>query len=176
MKKIDVGQSITILANIGVIVGIAFLAIEINGNTAAVRAQELAVTESITRERQMLLATNPSLRSLLIKSLYSPSELTTDDLLGITAYLMARVETLRQSRRSFVAGTISEEDWEDDLHFAPIYLGGSFARVWWGVAKDDFSHDPDFIADVDRVLASPSVVPDDAWYEELERALAQSGL
>jgi hypothetical protein len=29
MKKIDLGQTITILANIGVIVGIGFLAIEI---------------------------------------------------------------------------------------------------------------------------------------------------
>ena len=37
MKKIDLGQTITILANIGVITGIAFLALELRQNTAAVQ-------------------------------------------------------------------------------------------------------------------------------------------
>ena len=45
MKGIDLGQAITILANIGVIAGIIFLALELRQNTAAVRlnaAQYLA--------------------------------------------------------------------------------------------------------------------------------------
>lgn len=39
MKKIDLGQTITILANVGVIVGLAFLALEINQNNRLLRAQ-----------------------------------------------------------------------------------------------------------------------------------------
>ena len=35
MKKIDLGQGLTILANIGVLIGIAFLAIEIRQNTTS---------------------------------------------------------------------------------------------------------------------------------------------
>lgn len=38
MKKIDVGQMITILANLGVIAGIVFLAIEIQQNTRTAQA------------------------------------------------------------------------------------------------------------------------------------------
>jgi hypothetical protein len=37
MKKIDLGQGIGILANPGVLVGIAFLAYEMRQNTAAIR-------------------------------------------------------------------------------------------------------------------------------------------
>jgi hypothetical protein len=39
MNKIDLGQAIGILANLGVIAGIAFLAIEISQNTAMMEAQ-----------------------------------------------------------------------------------------------------------------------------------------
>ena len=39
MKKIDLGQTITILANLGVIGGIVFLAFEIRQNTAQMRAE-----------------------------------------------------------------------------------------------------------------------------------------
>ena len=39
MKKIDLGQTITILANLGVIAGIGFLAFELNQNNKLLRAQ-----------------------------------------------------------------------------------------------------------------------------------------
>jgi hypothetical protein len=39
MKKIDLGQTIQMLANIGVIAGIAFLAVEISQNTGMLEAQ-----------------------------------------------------------------------------------------------------------------------------------------
>ena len=41
MKKIDVGRAISILANVGVIVGIGFLALEIRQNTNAVETAAL---------------------------------------------------------------------------------------------------------------------------------------
>lgn len=47
MKKIDFGQMITILANIGVIAGIAFLAIELRQNNALLRSDaEYRVTQN----------------------------------------------------------------------------------------------------------------------------------
>ena len=39
MKKIDLGQTITILANLGVIAGIVFLAVELRQNNALLQAQ-----------------------------------------------------------------------------------------------------------------------------------------
>lgn len=49
MKKIDVGQTITILANIGVIAGIVFLAYEMRQNTQVARQEAYSsFTQSIT--------------------------------------------------------------------------------------------------------------------------------
>ena len=39
MKKIDFAQLITILANVGVVIGLVFLALEIRQNTAQMRTQ-----------------------------------------------------------------------------------------------------------------------------------------
>ena len=66
MKKIDLGQAIAILANVGVIAGIAFLAFELRQNTQAV---ELASAQSYLTggsELDLRVATDRNLASLLI--------------------------------------------------------------------------------------------------------------
>ena len=68
MKKIDLGQAITILANVGVIVGIGFLAVEVNQNNALLRNEarynlHLARTAEIEQ-----LALNPGLGELWAKA------------------------------------------------------------------------------------------------------------
>jgi hypothetical protein len=66
MKKIDLGQTITVLANVGVIAGIAFLAFELRQNTQAV---ELASAQSYLTggsELDLRIATDTNLASLLI--------------------------------------------------------------------------------------------------------------
>ena len=39
MKKIDLGQTVSILANVGVIIGIAFVGIELSQNNALLSAE-----------------------------------------------------------------------------------------------------------------------------------------
>jgi len=43
MKKIDLGQTITILANVGVIAGIVFLGIEVQQNSTQIERATIAV-------------------------------------------------------------------------------------------------------------------------------------
>lgn len=67
MKKIDAGQTITILANIGVIVGIAFLAIEVQGNTAQMRAAAaLGIHDDVQRINEALYQ-DPELAELILR-------------------------------------------------------------------------------------------------------------
>lgn len=66
MKKIDIGQAVTILANVGVIAGIVFLVFELQQNTQAVR---LASAQSYLTGGAGLdfqIATDPEFASLLI--------------------------------------------------------------------------------------------------------------
>ena len=77
MKKIDLGQIITILANIGVIVGIAFLAVEINqGNRLARLQMRNDIAESIVAIS--LAGGDPASAQLLVRA-QDPASLTPEE-------------------------------------------------------------------------------------------------
>ena len=87
MKKIDLGQTITILANIGVIAGIVFLAVELRQNneiqSAQVRSTRVDNRAAITE----MLFENPEVIEFLGKDRSSLSQVELDRirLLGIRA-------------------------------------------------------------------------------------------
>lgn len=54
MKKIDLGQSISILANVGVIAGIVFLAFELRQNNELLVAQTSYAQFNVEQQRRML--------------------------------------------------------------------------------------------------------------------------
>ena len=58
MKKIDLGQMITILANVGVIAGIVFLAIELRQNNELLAAQASFAQFSVERDRRTRMIEN----------------------------------------------------------------------------------------------------------------------
>lgn len=68
MRKVDLGQIIQHTANIGVLLGIVFLAVEIRVNTRAIQAQ----TRDSISEKEMQLyawqATNPELARVVVKT------------------------------------------------------------------------------------------------------------
>jgi hypothetical protein len=58
MKKIDFGQTVTILANVGVIAGIVFLAVELHQNNDLLRAQASFNRFSVERYRRTQVTEN----------------------------------------------------------------------------------------------------------------------
>ena len=59
MKNLDVGQTITILANVGVIAGIILLAVEIDQNNQALGTQARLERESVLRDARHRRFENP---------------------------------------------------------------------------------------------------------------------
>ncbi len=56
MKKFDVGQTIQIIANIGVIAGIFFVGFELQQNTVAVKSEaSIGIQEIVATNYQMLM-------------------------------------------------------------------------------------------------------------------------
>ena len=68
MKKIDVGQGITILANIGVIAGILFLAVELQQNNKLLEAQARSERENVRRTAYTRYIENPQLVDAFVKA------------------------------------------------------------------------------------------------------------
>lgn len=105
MKKIDLGQTVTILANIGVIAGIVFLAVELRQNTAVtIGSAELEVT-NLQTEWHLRLAENAELARLYYMGQIDPSALTDNERIQyryIVAGLFLFIEGIyKQYRRGF---------------------------------------------------------------------------
>jgi hypothetical protein len=75
MKKIDLGQTITILANIGVIGGILLLAYELRQNNSLMSAQARFNRLTISTGSFISIAENPDLAQALVKSNSDPDSL-----------------------------------------------------------------------------------------------------
>ena len=68
MKKIDLGQTIGIFANVGVIAGIIFLAIELRQNNQLLQAEAIGTALETRIERQDIQLNNPHLVALIVKN------------------------------------------------------------------------------------------------------------
>jgi hypothetical protein len=167
MKMEKLNAWIGFSGNVAILLGLIALAVEISDNTAAVRAQELGALQEQTQERRLALLSK-DLRELYIKSLYSPAELTLDELLAINTILTYRVTVLNRYYRAYSDGIIQQEDWESVLLEVPIFLGSSFGRLFWDEIKADYPHEPDFVDDMTRALSSSAVIPDDEYFINLQ--------
>lgn len=104
MKKIDFGQTISILANLGVIAGIVFLGLEIRQNSEALLAGS----------RQDLLEADLGVLDNLMDypSLYDPANtgtLTGDDLLRRDVYFVSMLRIREFAWQQYNNGVLDEK-------------------------------------------------------------------
>jgi hypothetical protein len=170
VKKDDLALGVQVLANVGVLASLVFLAVEVRGNTVAMRSQEIG---SLFEQDQALLATTieREMGALYVKSLYRPAELSMEELQRITSLLSTRMNILRRVHQAYEDGVARQSDWETRVNATPIYLGTPFGLIWWAHIKADYSEEPEFVQAVDSALRDSPIVPDDEWLLELERSV-----
>jgi len=84
MNKLNPGQLLGVLANVGVIAGIALLVFELNQNTDQLRVQLLlGANEKIFENNRDLLGQDST--SIYAKSITNPEELTFEEFLVASA-------------------------------------------------------------------------------------------
>ena len=156
MKKLDLSQAINALANVGVIAGIIFLAVELRQNTQALRAQ---TRDSLTEKTMTYLgwmATSPELaaienkaRSIGIGSL-DPTERN-----QYRNFVGAQLREWENSFYQYERGLFTQADyearretWRNRLLEVP---DSSFYRSIWEGGRTHFS--PSFGEEIDGILA-----------------------
>ena len=92
MKKIDVGQTISIFANVGVIAGIVFLGIELRQNNELSRAEAQRARAAIVSENFRSVTENPEIASVLLRDSQGDS-LTDLELLQAKAFWSSTLTT-----------------------------------------------------------------------------------
>ena len=169
MERINTWLSLS--GNIAILLGLVAVAIEIGGNTAAMRIQVMDNAVAADLDRSLVIATSPELRDLYVKALFNPSELTLADTWGISAYFGQRTTVIKSKYLRYVDGATTSADWEDTKRQAAYFLGTEFGRKYWSARRADFSNIPQFVATIDAELANTDLVPNDEWLLELHEEL-----
>jgi hypothetical protein len=153
MKKIDLGQTISILANVGVLAGIVFLGIEvqqnsaqIEQNTVAVAAQAVFELNQEANEIRRTLYPDASLTELIDKGFDDPGSLTEIESLRFDNYFGTVLNTYEAAWIYRQKGLVEEAEyagWRDSICGMLHREGG---RSFWESGKTSYADG--FIEDV----------------------------
>ena len=137
MKKLDLGQALTILANVGVIAGIIFLAFELRQNNEFLAAEARFNRLSVSTENWSLLAENDALAQLRYKDI-NDIEMTPEEQDRWESYLMRVLITREWSFRELPRSELPVEVWRR------VTREQSGLHELYEREKDGF--DPEFVA------------------------------
>ena len=140
MTKIDLGQTIGIIANLGVIAGIVFLAVEIRQASNAVRSSTLQGIASQSYDISMRVAENADLREAQ-RTADRGGTLTEDQRDQLFASYTALMR-LQQNRFQQMRLGILDEDTIFEVGGTGPGYRSPFFREYWAERSDRFS--PEF--------------------------------
>ena len=152
MKKMDFGQTITVLANVGVIAGILLLAYELNQNRQMMEAQTRNELAMGLVEIQLATAADPNQLAAIVKGRQSIEPTETERLaaeFGLTA-LFRYWENVHYQYR---VGLYDETEFATQREAWRAALTGPspHAEFWCGRRT---TYSPEFAADIDSLLGA----------------------
>ena len=164
LKKIDAAQTIGVLANLGVIAGIVFLAIEIAQNTAAVRAQTV---QSVQMDMRDQLDFSEREAEISVKD---PTQRTPAESLMRTQYFFRAMRSYENQWYHYKRGYLEHDLFSAYQQHLRITLGlENFMDLWERGKNMGFFH-PDFAEYVDEFLVDNSTLPDSTFSAEEKEA------
>jgi hypothetical protein len=110
MKRIDIGQTIAIVANVGVIVGIVALILELDQNSDAISLQARAILLASRAEDQRTLATNAGGLADLYEKARAGEELTSAEDWRLVVDRSSTIHNFEALYREVLQGNLSEQD------------------------------------------------------------------
>ena len=149
MKKIDLGQTIGILANIGVIAGIVFLAIEVSQNNDQLNLQSYQTWMAANME--LNTATLDLERAAIFTRGFEDSAQLTEDSWVAFAYWNNGIMQMAQAMNYlYRSGSLDESLWESEMQRAALILALPGVRQWWDAgARTQFT--PEFVALIESI-------------------------
>ena len=155
MKNIDFGQTITVLANVGVIVGIVFLVLELQQNNEVLELQIQSEDRARVSGIIELVVENPEYADLMARDV---SELTESERRRLTFLGIRMILNFNELYSDFVSGRITEEEairrvrpiWERDADYG--------VRLAWPITKARYDQGfIDWLEAITQYEAEPSV-------------------
>ncbi|NOX81664.1 MAG: cupin domain-containing protein [Alphaproteobacteria bacterium] len=135
-NKFDrINRWLTLGANIGVVLGLIILIVEVRQNASLTRAAMEADKNAMLANIELSMAA-PATAEAWAKSVRRPEKLTDAEIRILEAHLVAVMLQWDQLFQMQSIGLVSKERVEHHIHnTAPFYFGSAFAKNWWRSEK-----------------------------------------
>jgi hypothetical protein len=133
---------LTLGANIGVLLGLIMLIVEVRQNAALSRATMEQQKNDVLADIEFFIA-KPEISEIWIKSIRHPEDLTVSEMRTMDGILVAL--TLQWDHRFQMesAGLASRADARQHVfNTAPFYFGSRFAKHWWSLQAPGWEGTP----------------------------------
>ena len=153
---------VSLLANIGILLGLVLVAVELNQNTKQLALElEWQVNQKMFENNRDLMGDNPT--PIYAKSVLRPQDLTYEEFQVAVALIINFLNVWEDRYYLYEKGLSSDQDWKDyvdsDIGFT---LGNQFAQQVWRTSKSMF--EPELVEYVDEKLSSVDTKASYQWY------------
>jgi hypothetical protein len=132
MRKIDLGQMITIAANVGVIAGIVFLAMELRQNTAAVQGATYQALSDGNSNQYLGVVHDPAFAAAL-QGVYAGQEMaefSETEAMQLIFYCNALIQRLENSYFQWQTGFVDDRIFQSYGWSDGILTSRFFSEYW----------------------------------------------
>jgi hypothetical protein len=150
MRFDRVNQWLTLVANLGVVVGFFMVAFQLQQNTDALRLQADAVSSSATVAAESGFMGEDVAEAYAI-AWQSPEQLSDAQMLKAGGYLITSLSSVQYTYQQYGRGLVSDDDWDAARAFAVAQLNWPFGRAHW--RSNQRWLEPGFVAAIDQALA-----------------------
>ena len=157
---------ISLLTNIGVLVGLFLLVIELKQNSQQLELQlQFQANQKIFENNRDLVGENVA--ATFAKAITNPEELTFEEGLAASSHVLNWLGVWEDKFLIYQAGLISEQEWKRDLDVSLGWiLGSRFAKKVWLNSKSEF--EPEFSEYIDSKLAHISDNETYQWWLDVK--------
>lgn len=150
LKKFNLGQTVSTLANIGVLAGLILVALQISQNTDIARAQ-LANDYYLADMQLELAMMGESPVDSWTKAVYSPGEVTRMDAAILDRYFNFGVVQVRRLQQMQQLGLAEDEILSEQINYLKWHLGNDAGRRWWARYRTEELND-EIVQRIDKAL------------------------
>ena len=177
MIKIRAAEAISVIANIGVLAGLGFLAYEIRQNTQAIESATIQALAQQTLDASMIGVENPELRVAFARASRGLEYVTPEDYSILTWWYTGLLRVAENRFQQTTLGTLSG-DLNTLSSGSVLAYRNPFFGLFWPRVRSNYS--TDFAEYVDATLlplsqASALTAPPDLVLPEVRDALPRDG-
>jgi hypothetical protein len=131
MNQIKVGNWLQIVANVGIVVGLLLVGVQLKQNSDLMKTQ-LLYEESQRAIALETLVVGESGAEVWARSISDAGDLSLADQRIMEAMLWSFVEQLRATRMLSELGLLENEEWKARVHGeSAFYLANDYGAAWW---------------------------------------------